>query len=56
MFTFNVTSFDAKALKKTVVIFAQEKSRLLAEGEALDKLCRALECGPGDLLEYRDRA
>ena len=22
----------------------------------LDKLCRALECGPGDLLEYRDRA
>ena len=20
----------------------------------LDKLCRVLECGPGDLLEYRD--
>lgn len=40
MFNFNVTSFDAKALKKTAVIFAQEKARLLAEGEALDKLCQ----------------
>ena len=24
--------------------------------ETLDKLCRALECQPGDLLEYREDA
>jgi len=47
-------------LSELVEISAQNLS-VLKTGKArairfstLDKLCRALDCGPGDLLEYRD--
>ncbi len=39
MFQVSVTAFDEQKLKKTVVVFAREKGRLLPGGKALNKVC-----------------